>query len=69
MFLTRKLAGSAKYIVLGALFHNGERKKLMSLKELDFVGSLSTSIKFILIHNSPTIIITSQKQSKLIYKF
>ena len=27
MFLTRKLAGSIKYIVFGALFYNGERKK------------------------------------------
>ena len=26
MFLTRKLAGSVKYIVFGALFYNGERK-------------------------------------------
>ena len=28
MFLTRKLAGSVKYIVFGALFYNGERKKI-----------------------------------------
>ena len=33
----------------------------MFLKEVDFVGSVSTMIKFILIHNSPTIIITNQK--------
>ena len=40
MFLTRKLAGSVKFIVFGALFCNGERKKkLMFLKEVDFVGS------------------------------
>ena len=26
MFLTRKLAGSVKYIVFGVLFYNGERK-------------------------------------------
>ena len=31
MFLTRKLAGSVKYIVFGALFHNCERKKLIKL--------------------------------------
>ena len=37
----------------------------MFLKEVDFVGSVSTKIKFILIHNLPTIIITKQKQSKL----
>ena len=37
----------------------------MSLKEVDFVGSVSTKIKFILIHNFPRIIITKQKQSKL----
>ena len=43
MFLTRKLAGSIKYIVFGVLFYNGERKKkLMFLKEVDFVGSVST---------------------------
>ena len=30
-------------------------KKLMFLKEIDFVGSVSTKIKFILIHNFPTI--------------
>ena len=68
MFLARKLAGSVKYIVFGELFYNGERKK-MFLKEVDFVGYVSTKIKFILIHNSPTIIITNQKQSKLICKF
>ena len=28
MFLTRKLAGRVKYIVFGAFFHNGERKKI-----------------------------------------
>ena len=59
MFLTRKLAGSVKYIVFGALFYNGEKKKLMFLKEVDFVGSVSTKIKFILIHNFPTITITN----------
>ena len=69
MFLTRKLAGSVKYIVFGALFSNGERKKLMFLKEIDFVGFVSTKIKLILIDNFPTIIITNQKQSKLICKF
>ena len=69
MFLTRKLAGSVKYIVFGALFYNGERKKLMFLTEVDFVESMSTKIKLILIHNFPTIIITNQKQSKLICKF
>ena len=69
MFLTRKLAVSVNYIVFGALFYNGERKKLMFLMEVDFVGSVSTKIKFILIHNFPTIIITNQKQSKLICKF
>ena len=67
MFLTRKLAGSVKYIVFGALLYNCERKKVMFLKEVDFVVSVSTKIKFILIHNSPTIIITNQKQSKLIF--
>ena len=41
----------------------------MFLKEVDFVGSMSTKIKFILIHNFPTISITNQKQSKLICKF
>ena len=69
MFLIRKLVGSVKYIVFGALFYNGERKKNMFLKEVDFVGSVSTKIKFILFHNFPTIIITNQKQSKLICKF
>ena len=68
MFMTRKLAGNVKYIVFGALFYNGEKKK-MFLKEVDFIGSVSTKIKFILIHNFPTIIITNQKQSKLICKF
>ena len=67
MFLTRKLAGSVKYIVFGALSYNGEREKLMFLKKVDFVVSVST--KFILIHNFPTIIVTNQKQSKLICKF
>ena len=28
MFLTRKLAGSVKYIAFVALFYNGERKKI-----------------------------------------
>ena len=28
MFLTRKLAGTVKYIVFGALFYNGEREKI-----------------------------------------
>ena len=28
MFLTRKLAGSINYVVFGALFYNGERKKI-----------------------------------------
>ena len=37
MFLTRKLAESVKYIVFGARFYNGERKKFMFLKEEDFV--------------------------------
>ena len=69
MFLTRILARNVKYIVNGAFFCNGERKKIMFLKEVDFVGSVSTKIKFILIHNLPTIIITKQKQSKLICKF
>ena len=69
MFLTRKLAGSVKYIVFGALIYDGERKKIMFLKVADFVGSVSTKIKFTLIHNSPTIIITNQKQSRLICKF
>ena len=69
MFLTRKLAGSVKYIVFGALFYNGERKKIMFLKEVDFVGSVSAKIKFILIYNFPTLIITNQNQIKLICKF
>ena len=69
MFLTTKLAGNVKYIVFGVLFYNGERKKILFLKEVDFVGSVSTKIKFILIHNFPTIIITNQKQSNLICKF
>ena len=68
MFLTRKLAGNVKYIVFGALFITVRGEK-MFLKEVDFVGSVSTKIKFILIHNFPTIIITNQKQSKLICKF
>ena len=41
------------------------REKKMFLKEVHFEGSVSTKIKFILIHNFPTIIITNQKQSKL----
>ena len=69
MFLTRKLAGNVKYIVFGAHFYNAERKKLMFVKEVDFVGSVNTKIKFILFHNFPTIIITNQKESKLICKF
>ena len=68
MFLTRKLAATVKYIVFGALFYNGERKKINVPKGGRFVGSVSTKIKFILIHNFPTIIITNQKQSKLICK-
>ena len=70
MFLTRKLEGSVKYIVFGAFFFiTAREKKLMFLKEVDFVGSVSTKIKFILTHNFPTIIVTNQKQSKLICKF
>ena len=69
MFLTRKLTESVKYAVFGALFYYGERKKIMFLKKVDFVGSVSTKIKFILIHNFPTIIVSNQKQSKLISKF
>ena len=69
MFLTTKLAGSVKYIVFDALFVTAREKKIMFLKEVDFVGSVSTKIKFILIHNLHTIIITNQKQSKLICKF
>ena len=69
MFLTSKLAVSVNYIVFGALIYNGEEQKLMFLKEVDFVGSMCTKIKFILIHNLPTIIINNQKQSKLICKF
>ena len=65
----KKITRNVKCIVFGALFYNGERKKLMFLKEVDFVGFVSTMIKFILIHNFPTIIITNQKQSKLICKF
>ena len=34
------------------IFLTGEKKK-----EVDFVGSMSTKIKFILIHNIPTVII------------
>ena len=41
MFLARKLARSVKYIVFGAFFYNGERKKLIYLKEVDFVGSMT----------------------------
>ena len=37
----------------------------MFLKEVDFVGSVSTMIKFILIHNFLTIIITNQNQISL----
>ena len=37
----------------------------MFLKEVDFVGSVSTKNKFILIHNFPAIIITNQKQRSL----
>ena len=44
MFLTRKLALSVNYIVLGALIYNGEEKKLMFLKDVDFIGSISTKI-------------------------
>ena len=33
------------------------KKKLLLLKEIDFVGSVSTEIKYILFHNFPTIII------------
>ena len=61
MFLTRKLAGSVKYIVFGAFFITVREKKIMFLKESDFVGFVSTKIKFILIHNFPTIIINNQK--------
>ena len=32
MFLTRKLAGSVKYIVFGELFYNSERNKINVLK-------------------------------------
>ena len=53
MFLIRKLGGSVKYIVFGALFITVREKILMFLKEVDFVGSVSTKIKFILIHNFP----------------
>ena len=69
MFLVRKLAGSVKYIVFDALFYNGEREKINVPTGGRFVGSVSTKIKFILIHNFLTIIITNQKQSKLICKF
>ena len=69
MFLTRKLAGSVKYIVFGALFYNGERKKINVLKGDRFCRVCEHKDKFILIHNFPTIIITNQKQSKLICKF
>ena len=37
----------------------------MFLEEVEFVESMSTKIKFILIHNFPTIIITNQKQRSL----
>ena len=59
MFLTRKLAGSVKYIVFGALFITVREKKIMFLKEVDFVESMTRARKekFILIHNFPTIII------------
>ena len=57
MFLTRKLAISVNYIVFCALIYNGEGKKIMFLKEVDFIVSMSTKINFILIHNLPTIII------------
>ena len=67
MFLTRKLAGCVKYIVFDALFITAREKKI--LKEVDFVGSVNTKIKFILIHNFLSITITNQKQSKLICKF
>ena len=53
MFLTRKVAVSVNYIVFGALIYNGEGKKIMFLKEVDFVGSMSTKIKFIVIQNFP----------------
>ena len=56
MFLTRKLAVSVNYMVFGALVYNGEENSLMFLKEVDFVGSMSTKIKFILIRNFLTII-------------
>ena len=56
MFLTRKLTVSVNYIVFRVLIFNGEEKKLF-LKDVDFVVSVSTKIKFILIHNLPTIII------------
>ena len=56
MFLTRKLAASVNYILFVALIYNGEKKNIF-LMELDFVRSMSTKIKFILIHNFPTIII------------
>ena len=71
MFLTSKLAVSVNYIVFGALIYNGERKKYNIPKggSLHFVDSMSTKMKFILFHNFPTIIITNQKQSKLICKF
>ena len=56
MFLTIKLAVSVNYIVFGALIYNGE-KKVNVPKGGIFVGSMSTKMKFILIHNFPTIII------------
>ena len=69
MFLTRKLAGNVKYIVFGALFIMVREKKIIFIKEVDFVGCVSTKIKFKLIQNFPTIIISNQKQRKLICKF
>ena len=40
-------------------------KKLIFLKEVDFVGSVITKIKFILIHNFPTIIISIRNKVSL----
>ena len=37
----------------------------MFLKEVDFVGSVSTKIKFILIHNFPAIVITIRNKVSL----
>ena len=53
MIMKRKLAASVNYTVFGTLIYNSEKKKLMFLKEVDFVGSMSTKMKFILIHNFP----------------